>query len=169
MYKYILRGTKNFNANSMTVYSGKMSGNKLSMLTKQSNKFILSDKVGCLYLGDFETKDQSRFNSLKNVYNAYWSQISTVQIPHHGSSHNFYKDLAWSDSISIISTGFRYKHPSSQVVKEIVKQNSWLGLVTKNNNTKVTQCIKSCKIKSLACISSEVDDLLQDKYPECFI
>ncbi len=168
-YKYILGGTKNFNANSMTVYSGKISCNKLSMLTKQSNKFILSDKVGCLYLGDFETKDQSRFNSLKNVYNAYWSQISTVQIPHHGSSHNFHKDLAWSDSISIISTGFRYKHPSSQVVKEIVKQNSWLGLVTKNNNTKVTQCIKSCKIKSLACISSEVDDLLQDKYPECFI
>jgi len=169
VYKNVLGGTKNFNANSMTVYSGKMSGNKLSMLTKQTNKFILSEKVGCLYLGDFETKDQSRFNSLKNVYNAYWSQISTVQIPHHGSSHNFHKDLAWSDSISIISTGFRYKHPSSQVVKEIVKQNSWLGLVTKNNNTKVTQCIKSCKIKSLACISSEVDDLLQDKYPECFI
>lgn len=169
VYKNILEGTNNFNVNSMTVYSGKMSDKELSMTTKQSNKFVLSEKAGCLYLGDFETKDQSRFNSLKNVYNAYWSQISTVQIPHHGSSHNFHKDLAWSDSISIISTGFIYKHPSSQVVKEIVKQNSWLGLVTKNNNTKVTQCIKSCKIKSLACISSEVDDLLQDKYPECFI
>lgn len=169
VYKYILGGTKNFNANSMTVYSGKICDRKISMLTKQSNKFFINNEVGCLYIGDFEAKEQSKFDNLKNAYKTYWAEISTVQIPHHGSSHNFHNDLAWSDSISIISTGFRYNHPSSRVVKEIVKQNSWLGLVTKNNNTKVTQYIKSCKIKSLACISSEVDDLLQDKYPECFI
>ena len=169
VYKNVLGGTKNFNANSMTLYSGKIGDRKLSMLTKQSNKFLINNEVACLYLGDFEAKEQNKFDNLKNAYKTYWAEISTVQIPHHGSSHNFHNDLAWSDSISIISTGFRYKHPSSQVVKEIAKQNSWLGLVTKNNNTKVTQYIKSCKIKSLACISSEVDDLLQDKCPECFI
>lgn len=169
IYKKVLGGSKNFNANSMTVYSGTKTNKKLAMVTKQSNKFVMNEKVGCMYLGDFEAIKQDKFNSLKNVYARYWNQISTVQIPHHGSKHNFHKDLAWSDSISVISTGYRHKHPSANVLKEIAKKNSFLGLVTKQKDTKIIQCIKNCKIQSLACLSVEFEIFLKDKYPECFL
>ena len=167
-YKKVLAGTNNFNANSMTVYSGGFD-KQFSIVTVQNQKFMINEQAGCLYLGDFDASEQLKLNGLKNAYAAHWKQLSTVQIPHHGSRNNFHNDLAWSGSVSVVSTSFRYNHPSAKVTKEIAKQNSFLALVTTQSETKTIQCIKNCKIQAFACCNMELRNILIDKYPECFL
>ncbi len=46
---------------------------------------------GCLYTGDYNAKDNMA--ELRNAYDIVWENIRIVQIPHHGSYHNFHDDL----------------------------------------------------------------------------
>lgn len=50
--------------------------------------FKRKQMLSCLYMGDFETKNASKFAQLVHVLNHKWNQIGIVQVPHHFSPHN---------------------------------------------------------------------------------
>ena len=137
-------GRNNFNANSMIIYSGleKDIDLKLQNISFFNNQILTSNKIGCLYLGDAELKNDSCINKLKYLLRDYWDDISVVQIPHHGSYRNFHSELAWQDSISVISTGFKYSHPSVKVIENIKINNSKCAVVSYDKNTQVIQQIQ---------------------------
>jgi len=156
IYKDII--PKKFNANSLVVYSGlcdKLSIEIINQVT-YCNKTISSTKNGILYLGDFEVKEDSNMQTLKREFQEYWNDILIIQIPHHGSYKNYNTELSWQDSISIISTGFRYSHPSVNVIEDIERNNSICCVVSINDCSKVIQNIF-------------FENTLENNYPECLV
>jgi hypothetical protein len=174
IYKSVLNGVKNFNANSLVVYSGpSMTTNKVS-LVMQSSDISVCDKIGVLYLGDFDAKNQSNMDFIKDKYKSYWNHIGIVQIPHHGSIHNFHDDLIWKDSYALISIGFKYNHPNQKVLDAIDDTNSNLLLVTSVAKSKVVHKIiektrmKEETILQLSMTNKVTREILVDIYPEYF-
>lgn len=136
----------NPNQNSMTLYSG---ANEESVNIDVLNFQTLTGNLGfpfalylshhkyptsgCLYFGDYEAKGSNRWDNIKRVYNRYWNDIDTIQIPHHGSIENYNVEInSRPEIISVISTGTnnRYRHPSSYVTSEIIKNRGYLCNVT---------------------------------------
>ena len=62
----------NYNDYCMTLYSG---------------PFNMNSSFGCLYMGDYNAKKY--FDELYEVYEKFWCNIFTLQVPHHGSLNNF--------------------------------------------------------------------------------
>lgn len=80
------------NEYSMTLYSGPI------------NRGLCSehDCMGCLYYGDYNTKNH--MPELKKKYQYYWHNIGVVQVPHHGSLPSY--------SSNIIVCGAKYVIPN---------------------------------------------------------
>ena len=102
------------NSLCLTVYSGPC---------KASTK----GKVGCLYLGDFNAKKY--FLDLHHAFYQVWENIGAIQIPHHGSWHNYHEKLLAENTLAIVSL----KLPLSKrnfnrkvTLKKIVEQNGVL-------------------------------------------
>lgn len=168
VYKDILKGK--LNENSLVVYSGpKNVSNTYNLLMNQNKAYSVSDKAGCLYTGDFDAKNDTCRINMKKALQEYWQYIGTVQIPHHGSNHNFHVDLAWENSTSVISTGFKYRHPSAKVIKQILKQGSVLYIVSDNEQTRLQQFIEPNFIMALAKSSNEFYKFLTEIHPEYFL
>jgi hypothetical protein len=80
--------------------------------------FLLADlphfRPGCLYLGDYEAKGRLKYRQLSMSYAHYWPYIGFVQIPHHGSWHNYNIEInRHAPLVSVISAGRfnKYGHP----------------------------------------------------------
>jgi hypothetical protein len=135
----------NINSNSLLVYSGPLMKSKISSsliyrvlpLSKKlsvvkSYKLCLSScdrRSACLYTGDFDLT-VSNF-SLRQKFNKYWNKIGTIQVPHHGSKHNFcgknFKKMVYAP----ISTGKNpFGHPSVHTLQELLKLDTYPFLVT---------------------------------------
>jgi len=155
IYKGIV-GSESFNANSLIIFSGLEKDLKLQNITFINNHIVTSNKVACLYLGDAEILEDNNMKKLKHYFMNYWDALSVVQIPHHGSYKNYHSDLAWKDSISIISTGFRYSHPSSKVIESIKKQQSNCAIVSYDKHTQVQQYIN-------------LEYIVEEQYPEYLV
>lgn len=119
------------NTNSMVVYSGPDSKVRSMAVQRFSvNPFVtrgcydccVSKRPGCLYMGDFDASETSNFISLESYYHDYWREIGILQVPHHGSKHNFNVALLAKACFYIISAGAenKYKHPHAKVLKEII-------------------------------------------------
>ena len=71
------------------------------------------------------------------------SYIGTLQIPHHGSKHNFDKSILYISNISyaIFSFGLgnTYGHPEYTVIKEVQNNNITPYLITEEIKTVVVQ------------------------------
>lgn len=79
---------------------------------------------GCLYTGDYEAHGPFKWNELESAYKDYYDYIGCLQIPHHGSRHNFnvkFLDLPHCE-LYIASAGYRntYRHPHGSVIKKIL-------------------------------------------------
>lgn len=100
-------------------------------------------RVHCLYTGDLDlnVKDKgvllSRFNSLID-----YTQIGTVQVPHHGSRHNwtgeFLKGKTRQFFISSGSTNTHH-HPDYWITQRIKEQGNKLAVVNEDNNSEMKQ------------------------------
>ncbi len=116
-----VRGT--INQNSMVVYSGPPENSKfMSLFPSYSLTWIDSfsnEKVGCVYTGDCDLQNIGL--SLRDVYEGYWDNVGTIQIPHHGDEKSFDYGLVIGGYFCPISFGRKnpYNHPSSKVVKHI--------------------------------------------------
>lgn len=77
--------------------------------------------IGCLYTGDYDAKDKERVDGLKIKYKYCWPDLGVIQVPHHGSKHNYNTELIHRGLSCVISAGTknRYKHPNKKVVSDI--------------------------------------------------
>ena len=93
--------------------------------------------VGCLYTGDYNASGAKEWEELRNSFNSYWDSIGLIQIPHHGSKHNFNCEFSKNNSAFIISSGFsnKYRHPHTQVLKEIINNKIPLFWVTEQRGS----------------------------------
>lgn len=110
-------------------------------------------RIGCLYMGDINlsNKQNSGTPILQQIYSLFpmdsIHEISTIQIPHHGSIDNYTPSLneyydwpirKWEDwgraMIYVISVGESnpYGHPSAWVIKDLMDNAKRIVLVTES-------------------------------------
>ena len=100
---------------------------------------------GCLYTGDVDLTGIDIIIDIESRLNkaGVLSYIGTLQIPHHGSKHNFDKSILYISNISyaIFSFGLgnTYGHPEYTVIKEVQNNNITPYLITEEIKTVVVQ------------------------------
>lgn len=128
------------NTNTMTLYSGNINSNRCSDYFWMECLVGIAwnfSRMGCLYMGDYNAKKSAEFAELKTKYQAYWNNISCIQVPHHGSKKNFNADLIGPGRICVISVGKnnKYGHPNSEVINAICLRRGWPLIVTEETNS----------------------------------
>lgn len=127
------------NTNSMTVFSGTTDSElKQSVMARNVScvrycRYRCNCKPsGCLYTGDYDASGSSKWEDLKKAYDKYWKYIGCVQVPHHGSRHNFNEGILDLDAFYIISAGVanKYRHPHSAVIKKFLLKRRTLFIIT---------------------------------------
>ena len=95
--------------------------------------------AGCLYTGDYDASGKQKWKSLKDGYLEQWDAIGCLQIPHHGSGHNYNSGFSTLNSFFVISAGRsnRYRHPHSKVVKKLMFNNRYPFIVTEDSASAV--------------------------------
>lgn len=140
------------NTNSMTLFSGTKKANSFQCISKAkkclktySDKcFFAKQKAGCLYTGDYEAEGNKKWEELKEAYKNYWEYIGCVQVPHHGSKHNFNEEFLKLKCIYVISAGTtnKYQHPNARVLKDFVMERILPFVVTENDDSEVSLSVK---------------------------
>ena len=108
--------------------------------------FYMHDKDGCLYFGDNDLNQANILNDLKHKLNSLVERVGTIQVPHHGAIDNFNDDIfAINNSVKMFFASFgnknTYRHPSSRVVAEILKNGNGLFEVTEEMDSAYIQII----------------------------
>ena len=132
------------NTNSLVLYSGAYSNIKTTTYSRRKSFSFTKNISGCLYLGDYNAEGNQKMKELEAKYESFYKEISTIQIPHHGSRDNYNPRLNFKPNIiSVISAGInnKFEHPHSETLKEIALQNGIVILVTEEEETKLTQSI----------------------------
>ncbi len=151
--KVYVKVVRNFNSNSMTLFSGVLEtcigqwyhetwiSFRRAFFGCQLYKHLSGD-ISCLYTGDYDASGDQMFNELKDKYNQYWSSIGCIQIPHHGSRHNHNIKLIEKGRCYIISAGYKnkYNHPDPQVIKEICLEGG-IPLIVTEKTSSIVLCI----------------------------
>lgn len=113
------------NGNSMTLYSGELVEDGAYLLSAQCGCGGFRYRAGCLYTGDYEAKDATAYAELKNFYMRQhcWDGIGCVQLPHHGSKHNYNPGFDKDDRCYVASFGLgnRNHHPGKDVIVGLLK------------------------------------------------
>jgi len=126
-----------FNTNSMVLFSGIKSEHFAHFLIHHKcpcKGCCLPIKPGALYMGDYDASGSQKWQQLQRAYEKYIPYIGCLQVPHHGSKHNFNFKLfdIKSCQVYVISAGLnnQFEHPNSDVVKQIILSGKYLGIVT---------------------------------------
>lgn len=149
-YKRVRGG---INANSMAVFSGPCKGSNAKAMIEgnfaakksQCAYFGRIFSAGCLYLGDFEanrrTNWEALIESLSDRDVLFPSEIGCIQIPHHGSYHNFNEVFLDESMIPVISAGYTRDHPSNKVLRDYAERGLFPFVVTHEQSTElVIEC-----------------------------
>ncbi|WP_282145460.1 hypothetical protein [Alteromonas stellipolaris] len=138
----------NVNENSMLVYSGPEKVNEDCCLCDEcyddcSFHRYFFHKAGCIYTGDC---DLNKVN-LGAIYSNFILNIGIVQIPHHGSKHNFFFNSLrqfWPDVTCPVSFGTKNKHghPSAQVINELSQHGFRPLLINEKSDSEFVQNIQ---------------------------
>lgn len=141
------------NVNSLLLYSGPRHGRM------RVDKFVSREQcffdaycprchhwdAGCLYTGDVDLGLRGLLSDLNRRLALFFPYLGTIQVPHHGSKHNFDKSIliAWNVHCAIFSFGSdnTYGHPSDFVVEEVVEEGVIPCLVTEDPSSIVVQHI----------------------------
>lgn len=144
--KKIYKGLEGgINTNSMTVYSGPYQNNHFIMEESVQScyypyyhKFGFC-KAGALYMGDFNANNHRFDKLISDLESTLDGEINEcvalVQIPHHGSKHNYYESIlryCGRDCIYFICAGQdnKYGHPHPYVMNELALHNCYTRIVT---------------------------------------
>ncbi len=135
------------NGNSMALYSGPL--NNYSFLYYHFRPFCpyyldsYRLQIGCLYTGDINLKNRGLIEDIKKRLDRFSEFIGTLQVPHHGSRHNFEESILTVGNIScaIFSFGIRndYGHPAYSVFYDVKENGITPCLVTEELKTIVVQ------------------------------
>lgn len=112
------------NVNSMTLFSGE-TDRGLRQYKQGCCSWRCHEgerQSGCLYTGDYDASGSMKWKELKSAYQKYWNHIGCVQIPHHGSRHNFNPDFVGLKAFFVVSAGYanKYRHPHASVIKALI-------------------------------------------------
>lgn len=137
------------NENSMILYSGPKVNSIFEipyLVSRSFSRFCFHCcpslfQAGCLYTGDIDWTVGNLFGGLSKFLNC----IGTIQVPHHGSRHNFDRSLLDLPELScaIFSFGSNntYGHPADSVVEEVVQKGILPCFVTEDPSSIVVQHI----------------------------
>lgn len=135
------------NTNSMVVFSGTTGNARQNIYSSRSHNCYRSNiycrrcyKSGCLYTGDYDCSGKNKFNELIKAYASYWDSIGCITIPHHGSQHNYNKQLTENEKIFCIisaSMSNNYKHPHALVLRDLLNKRILTFWVNENIYSKV--------------------------------
>lgn len=141
----------NFNSNCMTLFSGTKSEHPMRILGSFRCPCIKCHwwiKNGALYMGDYDASGNQKWKQLQSAYQEYIPYIGCLQIPHHGSKHNFNLKLLDIESCRVyfVSAGLnnKYKHPDGDVIKQIILSDKCLGIVTEQPWSEISMDIFLC-------------------------
>lgn len=115
------------NEYSMTLYSGPYAIDSDDKNGKTEPTCCQSWKMACLFLGDYMAKDNQNMANLKNIYQRVWNNIAVIQIPHHGSRHNFNMDLILDNAFHIIPNGDDCQVDPYRAIYKIEKKGEKVG------------------------------------------
>lgn len=130
LYKDVMKGADE-NLYTMTVES-RPSGN----IAKDSDPSVVRE-ARCLYTGDFDSAGNSElWERFCSIYD--YEAIGTVQIPHHGSKHNWRREFLDGESRNFfisVGTTNTYHHPDFWVVKDVCDAKSHVDVITEKDGT----------------------------------
>jgi len=94
---------------------------------------------GCLFMGDYDASGSLRWNELSSAYKDYWNYIGCIQIPHHGSFHNYNTEFSHIKSCKVISAGKKnsYNHPHPGVIKDLILKKNQVFIVTEERESEI--------------------------------
>ena len=99
-------------------------------------------------MGDYDASGNQKWKQLQSAYQEYIPYIGCLQIPHHGSKHNFNLKLLDIESCRVyfVSAGLnnKYKHPDGDVIKQIMLSDKRLGIVTEQPWSEISMDIFLC-------------------------
>ncbi|KPH91734.1 hypothetical protein AMS57_06510 [Pseudoalteromonas undina] len=137
----------NVNENSMLVYSGPERVNEDGSWCMCDECYddcplprYCSRKVGCIYTGDCDLNKVD----LSKVYSDFILNTGVIQIPHHGSKHNFllnsFREF-WPYILCPISFGTKNKHghPAAHVINELSQHGFRPLLINENSDSEFVQ------------------------------
>ena len=139
----------NINQNSMLLYSGPshLSKNAECSCRFIGNNFTFSDSSlrspGCIYTGD---TDLNKIYKEQLAYSSYKDYVGVIQIPHHGSSHNFNIDFFEYFEPILCPVSFGTSNTYGHPVKSLINTLSIKGykpiLISEDPNSIITQEIE---------------------------
>lgn len=137
------------NVNSMLLYSGSQYERfRVNRFVSRARSFF-GDRTypaGCLYTGDINFNTDGIAGEVSKRLRRLFCFLDTIQVPHHGSTHNFEKSILKMRRIhyAIFSFGSNntYGHPSDLVVEEVVKEGVLPCLITEDPSSIVVQHIR---------------------------
>jgi Metallo-beta-lactamase superfamily len=135
------------NKNSMALFSGKQKRDEINCFQHNHSFSLyhilgLSFQSGCLYMGDIDLTSPDIVRDIKTNLKQLISSIGTLQVPHHGSIHNFDKSILHDDircAIFSYGTTNTYGHPSDRVIGDVIANKTYPHLVTEEQHSIVTQ------------------------------
>lgn len=91
---------------------------------------------GCLYMGDIDLNEGDLIEDIRLRLSLFLPSLGTIQVPHHGSKHNFSHSICELGNVHLAILSFgkknRYHHPADSVVAEILKEGVFPYLVTED-------------------------------------
>lgn len=144
------------NESSMILYSGKEKEDIIytdapsflhyfPKMEKQISLEVLiwgGSQSGCLYMGDINLNRDSIVADIIGKLGQHLNFVGTLQVPHHGSEHNFSADILLpSMCYAVFSYGKNnsYKHPSVEVLRQVVAKYIFPLLVIEDSSSQVIQ------------------------------
>lgn len=153
VYKDVCGG---LNESSMILYSGKEKEDAIYMdkpscshyvLETEDGNFLISfsrirSQSGCLYMGDINLNRDSIVADIIGKLGQHLNFVGTLQVPHHGSEHNFSADILLPNMFyAVFSYGKNnsYKHPSVEVLRQVLDKDIFPLHVIEDSSSQVTQ------------------------------
>lgn len=152
-YKDVCGG---LNESSMILYSGKERIDFIGTYAPSFLHYLLEtekhrhvevlswgeSQSGCLYMGDINLNRDSIVADIKGKLGQHLNFVGTLQVPHHGSKHNFSADILLPNMFyAVFSCGKEnsYKHPSDEVLRQVLAKDIFPLLVIEDSSSQVIQ------------------------------
>jgi beta-lactamase superfamily II metal-dependent hydrolase len=132
------------NTNSMILFSGKKSDDPVRCFQPYENFYFYRHHLhsGCLYMGDIDLNEPSIVKDINAKFKPLLPFIGTIQVPHHGSVHNFSASILQHEiccAIFSYGTTNKYGHPSDKVIGDVMANYIYPHFVTEEQTTIVIQ------------------------------
>lgn len=141
------------NSNSLVLYSGYDGADPFlysiekNLLMKYKILFpsCYHEKLipgGCLYFGDYKAAGSENWSELDNALRPYFKFVGCLQLPHHGSRHNFNQNLLselknCTYYFAAAGQCNRYGHPHDLVLHEVLFGGRFPIVITEDSNSEV--------------------------------